>query len=271
MNNDKGFTLVEVIAALAVVAIVSTSLFQMFVTSSYANYGARVMDIANVVAVQQAEDFKADPEGYSPGNIYSYNYYKGDGTLILGYHDLAVIPAEAVIMVKSELPDLPATSSNEAGYNHNPDFAGTIDLSLYPIDLLLYPKDLDVKIKNTNEIGVEPAGSTFASLSPQDSSKKINNTLPIKVIFSIGRQRTINITNDSDVEAKFYVYNTNNSSDVTFETVEGASSISYVPATSTSSSNKQYDLTLTVFKVTNGVVSSGEMFTYSANKYLHNT
>jgi len=37
LNNNKGFTLIEVVVAFAVLAIVSGSLLQMFVTSTKVN------------------------------------------------------------------------------------------------------------------------------------------------------------------------------------------------------------------------------------------
>lgn len=254
---DKGFTLVEVMVALAVVAIVSTSLFQMFVTTSYVNKDAQIVDSANVITVQLAETFKADPEAvYSSGNRYSYYYYKGDGTFIPPvYYDLTV-PEGAAIKIISDLPD-PTVTTNEAGYY--PDFVGTIDLSEYTAD------NLDVNITNTNEIGVEPAGSAFESLPLQESSNIKNNIIPIRVDFQ-GNPRTINVSNNSDLEAEFYIFDTNHDSDVIFNTLQGNSSIAYVPDSSTSS-NKAYDLRLTVYKLSKGIWV--EMFTYSANKYIH--
>ena len=246
---DKGFTLVEVMVALAVVAIVSTSLFQMFVTTSYVNKDAQVMDIANVVAVQLAETFKADPEEvYSSENRYSYYYYKGDGTFISPvYHDLTV-PVGAAIKIISDLPD-PTVTTNEAGYY--PDFVGTIDLSGYTTNL-------DVNITGSNQISVVPALSTF------DSSKIKNDIIPIRVDFH-GNKRTINVSNNSDLEAEFFIFNTTHDSDeVPVNTLQGNSSVTYVPATSTSS-NKSYDLTLTVYRLSKGIWV--EMFKFIANKY----
>ena len=263
MQNDKGFTLVEVVVAMAVVAIVASSIFQMFVTSSYVNKDAQVMDIANVTAVQQAENFKADPAAYSPGNRYSYYYYEGDGTPILPvYHDLVIIPAGASIMVKSDLPDPAVTPSNNAGYY--PDFAGTLNLSTYI--------NCDVRVKETYEIDVRTHDvDPFITLIDQVTaqSKIKDNILPIRVEFPTdGASRTINLTNDSDVEAEFYVYNTKNASDVVLDTVKGASSIAYIPAPNTNSINNRYQLNLTAYRMNNKVVGQ-KLLDYSTDKYIN--
>jgi len=244
--------------ALFVVAIVSTPLLQMFVTTSYVNKAAQVMDMANVIAVQQAETFKADPVGYSSSNgDTSYHFYKGDGTPINPtsvYHELTDTPDGAAIMIKSDFPDPTPTVTpsinTEAGYY--PDFVGTIDLSHYD-------SDLDVTITNFNEISTMPALSTF------DSSKIKNYIIPIRVDFE-GIPRTISVLNNSDLEAEFYIFNTDNGSDVTLKTLQGYSSIAYVPTTSTSY-DEDYDLTLTVNRLNKGVWV--ELFTYSVNRHIY--
>lgn len=253
-KQDKGFTLVEVMVALFVVTIVSTPLLQMFVTTSYVNKDAQVMDMANVIAVQQAETFKADPEVvYNSENRYSY--YKGDGTFIVSVKDeLAVIPDGASIMVKSEFPDpTPTVTTSDADVGYYPSFTGTIDLSQYTTDL-------DVNITNTNGISVEPALSAF------DSSRIKNNVIPIRVDFAED-SKTINVTNDSNLEAEFYVFNTNDGSGVILNTLRGASSIAFVPTASTST-NKEYNLTLSVSRLSKSIWV--EMFKYLANKHIYN-
>ena len=247
--------------ALAVVAIVSTPLLQMFVTTSYVNKEAQVTDQLNVIAVQKAERFKASPETvYDPDHPDYYYFYKGDVTPILpdqDFCDPGIVPEGAAFMIKSHLPDPIYTQANDAGYF--PNFAKTLDLA--------DPEPLTVLIKNdpiTGEIGVKLAGNPF---EPLDSSKIKNNILPFRIDFPTGEDpRTINLTNVTEVEAEFYVYNANADNDVILETVQGTSSISYVHATS--DNNKEYDLTLTANRLSKGVWV--EMFTYSANKYIYN-
>ncbi|MDR3543320.1 MAG: prepilin-type N-terminal cleavage/methylation domain-containing protein [Desulfosporosinus sp.] len=250
MNYDKGFTLVEVVVAVAVVAIVSTSLFQMFVTSSYVNKDAQIMDLANVVTVQQAETFKANPSGYSPGN--EYHYYKADGTFMED-SSLVSIPNGAAFQVASDL-EVTNSQANQAAYY--PNFVGTIDLSQSSTDL-------DVKMTNistTYEIDVAPAGTGQYTTLPILNSNVINNSLPIEVDFPTGgtSPRTINVTNDSAANAGFYVFNANNQN-VIINAVEGSaqgsSSVVYAPtsSTTTNSTDTEYTLNLTVSKLNQGV------------------
>ena len=254
--HDKGFTLVEVMVALVVVAIVSTPLLQMFVTTSYANKGAQVMDMANVLAVQKAETFKADPEAvYNPDHPDSYYFYKGDGTPILpeqAFYDLTVIPDEAAIRITSHLPG-PTVTTSGANVGYYPDFASIIDLSHYSADI-------NVSITNTNKISVESVLSTI------DSSKIKNNIIPIRVN-AWDASRTISVTNESNLEAEFYVFNAIGGISITLSTLQGAASIASVSPDSTSS-DKAYDLTLTVNRLDKGVWV--EMFTYSADKHIYN-
>lgn len=260
MNNDKGFTLVEVIAAMAVVAIVSTSIFQMFVTSTYLNKDAQVMDVANIVTVQLAETFKSDPTPYddvlNPGGYDPRTRYYNGKSESLTEPSPGVIPTGAVIKVVSTWTLNNAPANNSSYY---PDFAATLDLALFT--------DCDLEITNGYEIGVQAhvGSGLLTSLYNQGTLKIKNSILPLRVNFpSGGTSKTIYLTNNSDVEVELYVFNAN-SSDVSLDTVQGASSIVYIPVTS--SSNTEYALTLIVSRLNKGV--SEEMFRYSANKFLY--
>lgn len=254
MNNDKGFTLVEVIAAMAVVAIVSTSLFQMFVTSSYVNKEAQIMDVANIIAVGQAEEFKSNPlrlVGLSP----ELSYYDGKGNG-LSVPALGGVPSGSAFVVESQLQVIDSLANNAAYY---PDFAGILDLSFFT--------DCDVEITNTYEIKAKPHGAfgPISTLYNQGDLKIKHKVLPLRVNFpSGGTLNTIYLTNDSDVEAELYVFNAN-SSEVILNPVQGSSSIAYVSVAS--SNNTEYDLTLIVSRLNKGV--SEEMFRYSANRFLY--
>lgn len=263
-KHDKGFSLVEVMVALAVVAIVSTSLFQMFVTTSYVNRDAQVMDLANIIAVGQAESFKADPENYDS----TTKYYNSDGTID--------IPAKAVIQVDSTVTptDLEV---NDTGYF--PSFVGTIDLSPFininkdPVTGIETDEGCDVQITASNEINIGFHGKVLTPLPVQDSSLIKNNILPIKVSFVSGTQtsRTINLINNSTVEVDVYFFTpVINSSDpaeqsVTFNPVAGYSSLTNVKQTT--SENTKYHLELTVSKLIGAV--SQFMFTYATDKYIY--
>ena len=256
MNKDDGFTLVEVVVAIAVVAIVSTSIFQMFVTSSYANRKAKVMDMANIVAVRLAEEFKADPVNYDSG----LRYYGGEGQSLEDDTTGAAIKVESQVQVPN------ASQSYNVGYY--PDFVGTLDL--------VSDTDYDVDITNTCEIKVKAHGTEDVKpLANQDISHIKNNILPIKVNFPSGGTypRIIYLTNNSDFEAELYVFNAKVSDStimpeqiVILDATQGASSITYVPVTS--SSDTEYDLTLIVSSLNKN--GSEELFRYSTKSYLHN-
>jgi len=60
-NQNKGFTLVEVVVSFAVLAIISGTLLQIFVTSGIVNQKTYELDKANALATQLLERFKAKP------------------------------------------------------------------------------------------------------------------------------------------------------------------------------------------------------------------
>lgn len=276
-KHNKGFTLIEVVVALFIIALVSTPLLQMFVTTSFANKNAQVIDSLNAMAVQKAETFKADPEAefdpsnpepvYNPGHPDTLYFYSGNITPLSPnqtFYDLSNIPDGAVYIIKSHLPDPTLPPSNYAVGGYYPDFIGTIDLAQYSTDPSL-------TITNSNIISVLPALSTL------DSTKIKNNVIPIKVDYG-GVARTINLTNDSDLEAEFYVFNSNDGSGVNLKTLRGASSIAYVPPIGTSTT-KEYDLTLTVYKLVNSMPQNNGSWSdwdeisemsYSTNRYIYN-
>jgi len=258
---NKGFTLVEVMVALAVVAIVSTSLFQMFVTTSYVNKDAQVMDLANIVAVKQAETFKAltaDPVVGTSTKYYDSKGAPGD------------IPTGAVIQVDSAVTstDLGADST---GYF--PSFVGAMDLSAnldWDVQITTIPP-IPPATTTTYRIDIGSHGGVLTTLASTDSSKVKNNVLPIKVSFTSGSQtsRTIHLINNSAVEVDIYFFTPVSDpslpaeQSVTLTPVSGYSSLTSVKQTT--SKNTKYHLELTVSKVMGNVF----MLTYSTDKYFY--
>lgn len=73
--KKTGTTLVEIIVALAILAIIGVTVMEAFTTSSKANRGAKVVDNATVAASNIIQDFKKNPEDFikkkklSPSNV----------------------------------------------------------------------------------------------------------------------------------------------------------------------------------------------------------
>ena len=278
LNNEKGFTLVEVVVTLVVITIVMTPLLQMFVTSSYVNRDAQLMDAANIVAVRQAEAFKADQTlGVDPvqdqatyGSLSSprITYYDRSGNL--------TGTTGAAIEVDSTLNSLSASPPNLSATAYYPDFI----CNLYSSQVTT---DLDVQItstSNTYEIDWRPSGTgSWIPLASNNNSTIINNTLPIEVDFPQGGTAlTITLTNTSNAEAEFYIFNASSPSYVTFTPESlGSYSVSYVPdkisSSDTNPTDTEYDLVLNAYnrlnKDVNGNIVPAEMLTNSAKQYVH--
>lgn len=272
--DNRGFTLVETIAALAIVAIVSSVIFQMFVLSGTFNQKAKEMDIANVIAVNQAEAFKNDPN-LDPTKYNTSTYYNRTGVKLAD-------STGAAFRVDSSLTSIPSDGS---GNVYLPDSAATLDLKDYKNDSEAVT-DCDVQISEIEEQAnngsssykiearVHNETSTYRELQI-DPSKIKNNLIPIKVNFPVGGTypRNIYVTNNtSNAEAEFYVFNAQVENPeitpdqiVILNTIRGTADISYVPQTSSTDSG--YHLDLEVYRINEG--SSIELLSYSANKYLH--
>lgn len=250
-KKNEGFTLVEVIVALAVVAIVSTSLFRMFVTTSYVNRDAQLTDLANIIAVGQAETFTIDPESYPSTTMY----FDNRGTLLYN-PESGGIPTGALIEVKSTVTKPSNVSGNSTGYF--PNFAGSIVLSS---DI-----DWDIEISPANVIRVGGHGMTLADLAGQNNSNLKNNILPIKVVDTGGKaNRKLYIKNESTVEAAIYFFQSDLSQSIELIPVSGRTSITNVHPTS--SSNTKYNLELEVSKLVGNI--SKFMFTFSTDQYVY--
>lgn len=76
MQNQSGFSLVEVIFAIGILAILAGTAIQAFVVSSNLNKKSSDLDIATAKAVMYLEDFKSSPESYyTPGGPNAFTYY----------------------------------------------------------------------------------------------------------------------------------------------------------------------------------------------------
>ncbi|KGK86353.1 hypothetical protein DP73_16780 [Desulfosporosinus sp. HMP52] len=251
-KEDKGFTLVEVIVALAVVAIVSTSLFRLFITTSYVNREAELTDLAHTIAVGQAESFKSNPEAY-PTEV---RYFNKNGAW-LPAPESGEIPTGSVIKTESTVTKPLNTSGNSTGYF--PNFVGTIDLGPYA--------DWDIEITPAGVIYCGKHKTTLELLAEQEGSRIKNNILPIKVEYSTGgvNLREIHVTNNSNLETAIYFFKKESGQSIDFNPVSGQLSITDIDPTS--SATAKYNLNLEVSKLVKNV--SYYMFTFSADEYVY--
>ncbi|MDR3122080.1 MAG: type II secretion system GspH family protein [Clostridiales bacterium] len=94
-SEDSGFTVIELLIAFTILAIVAGSLFQIFYVSARNNTRAREYDVANNLAITAAELFKADPEklgddpmfAVEPGAVSGGTWRSGDGARFRKFYD----------------------------------------------------------------------------------------------------------------------------------------------------------------------------------------
>lgn len=152
-KSNKGFTLVEVVAAFAVLAIISVSLLQMFLSSALANTKASDMDKANTLSVKIGEEFKVNPDnlklndmnnvinrvtGVGPDplsdttsvsgmTILTYTRYLNSGFYIEGAPD----QQRYKLTVKLTFPTIP--NAMESSYYPSVSWTGAMDPSVNPV------------------------------------------------------------------------------------------------------------------------------------------
>lgn len=87
IRKNDGFTLIEVIVSIAILAIISVALMQMFAVSARSNGKTYAMDKANALCTETAEHFKADPgfPGAAESGFTQASSETGTGTVYTRY------------------------------------------------------------------------------------------------------------------------------------------------------------------------------------------
>lgn len=114
MKNRKGFTLLEVLTAISVIAIIAGPLLYLFVTSTRVGRHSYDTDKANTIAVALVEDIKASPGGWvSKG----YLLEEAEGVYVKSvYYDIDwEIAEEAGASFRARITVSEAASSGEGG------------------------------------------------------------------------------------------------------------------------------------------------------------
>lgn len=276
-NNNKGFTMVEVIASFAVLSIISLSLLQLFITSSYTNRKALDIDKANVLCRAVAERLKNAP---SPADILSsigvnyvvYPMYNnptvsGADLVYTRYFNVDWNLEEAddtqrkfVLKVIAKAPILDASPKTKS-YMPVPLWTGNMDI----------PGTYNLYISNDpGGVNVNLAGYSSSIVPLSDI---VDGVLPIKLNGRSGVPVTINVHNTADVnvggimqnvKADIYICNVAEA-DVNFNPISGSVGESYVDANT--SSAKHYLYEIKVLKFSNGVEGQ-ELAGNAVKKYI---
>ena len=130
--SESGFTVIEMLIAFTILAIVSGSLFQMFFVSAGNNVRAVNMDMANSLAISTAEIFKGNENLGTTGMfsiqddaVTGFTWRSENGDRFVKYYDdrwnelelsipaggvEAEAPENSVFMLEAELGDSPGAS-----------------------------------------------------------------------------------------------------------------------------------------------------------------
>jgi len=220
IKNDKGFTLVEVIAAFAVMTLITSSILQMFVLSKNINKKAFDIDRANALAVKCAEIFKAGPdtmqtdamfvsdllntsnnETFNKNNVVFAKYYDNNWNVLKvnNYNSVSslnpIAPSGAFYRLDATV-NKPSTAEGSTGL-------------FYPDPCLIYTLNASVNdytINISNNSGVYSIG--INSDLPVLDSTKIKSNIPVKIIFPQNGQypKHLTVNNGTALEVAFYFF-----------------------------------------------------------------
>lgn len=276
LRNNKGFTMVEVIASFAVLSIISLSLLQMFITSTITNRKAFDMDKAISLCTEVSERLKNNPNpadiltsiginyvvnpaknaGQSAGTDIEYKRYLNNDWNLEEADDANI---RFLLKVVAKAPDIDPNPQTKS-YMPTPLWTG--DISMTGTYNLYISND-------SGDIRVNLAG--YSNSTVQEASI-VNGVLPIELVGAAGEEITLNVYNNADInvggtlkglEADIYICNVAES-DVNFNPQSGISSDSYIDGKINNGNYYVYEIKVLKFK--NGVEEQ-ELTSNTVKKY----
>lgn len=251
MRNRKGFTLMEVLTAIAIIAIVSGPLLYLFVTSTRVGRNSYDSDKANAISVELIERIKADSgnwaengyidspviaDGVMLHNFSKTLYFDSDWSLT-GDPALARFQADISLseggigggVSRSFIPELVAAEGSFAGISYRLETLNK-DNSPTNIDHTLiveysdpnYTVDGSALIRNTLNNAI-----SYISIPQADCP---GGVIPIVVDVEGEPDDLIHFTvdNRTSLEIAFYIYGDTDKDSVTAETINGFISTNYM-------------------------------------------
>lgn len=238
IKGNKGFTLIEIIVALAILALLSGSLLQSFVLSAQMNSKADDIDKANMLATSIVENFKAGTNAITFKNYEAF--YKRNWTLTDDSTEGAY--------------RLTVTITPKSTPGGNNVFTPPNDNIVIPLDSSASDADHDGFIENNmvfnNQIDINH-----------------DNRLSVRIDYPLNDSKNYEIflTNNTIKPIDLYVYGANDKK-VKLTPISGESTITYIPEPMLLKDTNLTEFTLKVIivRISDGV----RLCSYSTSKYI---
>ncbi len=276
MRNKDGFTLLEVITGLAVIAIVSVSLLQMFLTSTRVGRKGFDVDQANMLAVKAIELFKLNPVGlggsemFDNGALGAHYTFTADTGALYRYFDFDWQPVEAEYtgdhgepadytfqLVASAAPDVSVDADSVTGLSYYPQLRDGIEITR---EVTGMPALSTVEVKTDTVSSISVSINGVKTIVPFSSFS--SNVLPIlisckpsdpAIVFQVENTAYLN---DADLEVGLFVFGDDKASPkVTLSPVNGLCSITYLTEGQCNYSNYKADIEIFRKDDSNAIVS----------------
>lgn len=268
MRNKDGFTLLEVITGLAVIAIVSVSLLQMFLTSTRVGRKGFDVDQANMLAVKAVELFKLNPVALGESEMFDngalgpfYTFEDTATNSLYRYYDFDWQPVEANLLNIDDF-GAPADYSFQLVATTGPDVSvaggSTMGLSYYPqllggsqISCTVAGMPAATKVEVSSDSGSISVKINNVEKGPVPVSNIASGVLPILVtrtaadpaiVFEVDNTAYLN---NADLEVGLFVFGDDKTSpQVTLTPVNGLCSVTYLTEGQCNYSNYKADINI---------------------------
>ena len=210
MRNRKGFTLLEVVVGMAIVAIVSVPLLQMFVTSTRVGRHSYDTDKANAVVLQTVEQIKSgiypvtlDGSGqFTQASYFTYDWGTGSAANYAFRMDITVTGSVSNAMQSSYIPQF--VNSSGTAYAISITY-GPLPSSNYTLTLTdtggAYQLTCNAAILNCNGV----TGATTISVPKADLASSV---FPVAVDNTQNTLNTVQfaVSSNAGVQLGLYVF-----------------------------------------------------------------
>jgi len=276
LRNKKGFTLMEVMTAIAIIAIISGPLLHMFVTSSRVGRWSYDTDKANSIAVGIVEEIKANPLSVSldeSGNATIIHYYTSSWQP--AGVDNYVFRAETTVSAVSDGSSINLSYLPELTDDEGNTYAIEINYGEYPSSpyaLTVTPQEDTYKVECSNNILTVYGYTSNMCEIPKDHCA--SDQLPIIPFIVDDEANTsnlvnFNVANSAGVEVALYVYGDYDAENptshlVTATPLSGTMSINYMRVQNTALNFDELAVNIKVIRNSNEEVITD----YTTKVYL---